>query len=211
MLAFRNATLVDASGERDADLAIDGKEIAAVGDLSTNANQDLLLDGMYVAPGLLDTHVHLMLDARPGQNGSYTDREPYSRLAYRASDNLRTALANGVTAVRDLGGKKAVSIEAGRAVRQGTIQGPRVQACGEPIAITGGHAYHMATEVDGPAEAMKAARKQIKRGATVIKCMASGNMLVRDRQGPPELTREELSAIVPVASDKSGLHALCHP
>ena len=40
--------------------------------------------------------------------------------------------------------------------------------------MTGGHAYFIAREADGPDEMRKAAREQLKRGADIIKMMATG-------------------------------------
>jgi imidazolonepropionase-like amidohydrolase len=201
MLTLRNATIVDTDGHRTGNVVIEDGQITAVGDSADGKTVDL--SGRYLAPGLIDTHVHLMMDARPAGTAEYTSREPRSKLAYRAVDNLQRAASVGVTTVRDLGSQASIAIEAGEAVEKGWIDGPRVRACGEPIVVTGGHANHMGYEADGVAEVKKATRKQLKRGASVIKCMSSGNMLVEGQRGPPELDRSELEAIVDVAHKKN--------
>lgn len=169
----------------------------------SNVNTSVDLSEMYLAPGLVDAHVHLMMDGRPVRRTRYTERNSTATLAYRITRNLRTALECGVTALRDLGAQGSVAIDAAEAVLEGTIEGPCIRACGHPIAITGGHAHYMCVEVDGEAEARAATRAQLKRGATVIKCMASGgNLFGESVRGPPELEPDELKAIVRAAHAK---------
>ena len=75
--------------------------------------------------------------------------------------------------------------------------------------MTGGHGWKIGRECDGPSEARKAAREQIKAGATVIKIMATGGNLTPGPQGAPQLSEEEIRAAVEEAH-KSGKRTTTH-
>lgn len=67
--------------------------------------------------------------------------------------------------------------------------------------MTGGHGNWFGREADGPAEVRKAAREQLKAGADVLKCMATGGVLTEGAvTGAPELTPEELAAFTDAAA-----------
>src|SRR5690606_37403639 len=60
-LLFRNALLIDGSGEaaRNADLAIAAGRVAAIGRLDPGAAAAVRdLDGLALAPGFIDVHTH---------------------------------------------------------------------------------------------------------------------------------------------------------
>ncbi len=200
MLVVRGADVVDATGIREADVAIEDGEIVSVGDVP-DADEEIDASGKFVAPGLIDSHVHLMMDGRPDPASAVGESE--TMLAYRATANLASALDSGVTTVRDLGAPASLALDAGRAVEEGVIDGPRVLACGENVVMTGGHGHWFGREADGRAEVKKAAREQLKRGADVIKCMATGGVLTEGAiTGAPELEEDELTALVEAASAK---------
>lgn len=200
MIALRNGTVVDADGVREADLGLEGDEIVAVGSVD-EADEVFDLDGAYVVPGLIDSHVHLMMDGRPDPMATVQESE--TMLAYRAAKNLSDALSVGVTTIRDLGAPASLAIDAGSAVRDGVLDGPRVVACGENVVMTGGHGHWFGREADGIAEVTKAAREQLKRGAAVVKCMATGGVLTEGAvTGAPELSEAEITALVEAASAK---------
>ncbi|WP_254768496.1 metal-dependent hydrolase family protein [Salinilacihabitans rarus] len=198
MLVLRGGTVVDADGARTADVAVEGGSIAAVGDVDADPDRELDVSDRFVAPGLIDTHVHLAFDGRPDVS-TYRTESPYAG-AYRVAANLRRALDAGVTTVRDLGSWGSMAVDAGRAVADGTIPGPRVVAAGEAVTMTGGHGHWFGREADGADEVRAAAREQLKRGADVVKCIATGGVLTPGtRTGAPELTRAELDAAAAVA------------
>lgn len=59
-LIIRNGTIVDGSGAPrfTADIAISGDKIAAVGDITETARQEVDASGMIVTPGWVDVHTH---------------------------------------------------------------------------------------------------------------------------------------------------------
>jgi imidazolonepropionase-like amidohydrolase len=163
-----------------------------------------------ILPGLVDAHVHLVLDASPDvQAGLAGDTPPVAAL--RAAANARRHLAAGVTAVRDLGAPAGTVL--GLASLVGTVlfpEAPRIVAAGEVLTITGGHGYFMGREVDGADGFRRAARAQIKAGARVLKVMATGGVITR--QGTPggaAATVDELRAVVEEAH-QVGLMVAAH-
>lgn len=201
--------MADVEGTRRADVAVTGGEIVAVGD--PGAAADAVDDGSsedvtridasdrVVAPGLIDAHVHVMMDGRPDVSTAVSDSD-YTA-SYRAASNLEAAVSAGVTAVRDLGSRGTLALDAGEAVASGDLTGPRVLACGRNVIMTGGHGNWFGREADGPAEVRKAAREQLKAGADVLKCMATGGVLTEGAvTGAPELTPEELDAFTDAAA-----------
>jgi imidazolonepropionase-like amidohydrolase len=200
MLKLTGGRVADVDGTREADVGIEDGRIVAVGSVG-DADEVVDVSGQYVAPGLVDAHVHLFMDGRP--NAESMQRDSTATASYRAAANLRTALDAGVTAVRDLGAPGGVALDARAAVEAGVLPGPRVAACGQNITMTGGHGHWIGVEADGPEEVRKAAREQVKNGADVVKCMATGGVLTTGaKTGSPELTQAELEALVDAASAK---------
>ena len=219
MHVLRGGRVADVDGTRAADVAIADGEVVAVGDpaavdaavvgdaaiggddVATDAAEPTETDvsGRVIAPGLIDAHVHLMMDGRPDVATATADSD-YTA-SYHAARNLRAAAEAGVTAVRDLGARDTLAIDASEAVADGVLVGPRVVACGRNVIMTGGHGNWFGREADGPAEVRKAAREQLKAGADVLKCMATGGVLTEGAvTGAPELTPAELAAFTDAAA-----------
>jgi imidazolonepropionase-like amidohydrolase len=206
MHLIRGGRVVDADGSRAADVAVADGEVVAVGpdavdEIGGEDAVDTRTDatGAVVAPGLIDAHVHVMLDGRPDISTAVADSD-YAA-SYRAAGNLRDALEAGVTTVRDLGSRGTLALDAGEAVAAGDLPGPRVLACGRNVIMTGGHGNWFGREADGPSEVRKAAREQLKRGADVLKCMATGGVLTEGAvTGAPEMTPDELAAFTDAAA-----------
>jgi imidazolonepropionase-like amidohydrolase len=165
--------------------------------------------GKTVCPGLMNAHVHVCFD------GS-VDPEPAFRAesdvgaALGALPRLAEILARGVTTVRDLGGKEAVTLGLADAVERGVVRGPRILAAGRVITMTGGHGHWMGIEVDGADAARRAARTMIKAGARVIKLMATAGMMTSGQlAGAPQLTINEMTACVEEAH-KAGVPVTAH-
>ena len=214
-LLIENGTIADADGTLAADVAIDpdAGEIVAVGDTSDATAEADEIDhidasGRYVAPGLIDSHVHLSMDGRADTQAA--TQEPVTNHAMTAAANCRAAVENGVTTVRDLGSPGALAIDAATAVADGRLVGPRVVACGRTIVMTGGHGHWFGREADGPSEVRKAAREQLKRGAGVLKCMATGGVLTTGAQtGAVELLPDELREVADAAR-QAGVASAAH-
>jgi imidazolonepropionase-like amidohydrolase len=166
----------------------------------------------FVMPGLIDAHVHLTFeydsDARLRRV-----TEDDADAALRGSVYARRTLEAGFTSVRDLGGGPAV-FALRDAIASGLIPGPRMLVAGYAISPTGGHGDRtngyrddLFDEpgaylgiADGPYEARKAVRAQVKRGADVIKLTATGGVLSNTSAGTDvQFKDDELEEIVSTA------------
>src|SRR5262249_20291645 len=130
------------------------------------------MQGKWLAPGLLNTHVHLGLKL-PGAAGLALANETDMELVLRMAENARKTLEAGVTTVRLVGEQKGADFALKAAIDGGAAVGPRIQTAGQVIVPTGGHGD---LEADGPFEMANAVRQQIKLGATWIKIAISGGI-----------------------------------
>ena len=170
------------------------------------------LSDSFVLPGLMDLHVHLTLEPKPGAHLRAATQSA-ADLALIAAGNARRLLEAGFTTVLDLGtGRRAHehAIYALRdAIRAGVTLGPRILAVGSPISMTGGSRTGRFADgveavvgpqgvCDGADDCRRAVREQVKRGADVISLYNTGSLLA---VAPPAqtFTDAELRAIVDTA------------
>ncbi|MBZ5199985.1 amidohydrolase family protein [Planomicrobium chinense] len=193
ILAFGSSDVIE-SGE----VLFNEEGILEVGQtVEGGGGKATLIDGagMTVLPGLIDSHVHLGMDASPDPFAKMKDESP-ADIAYRAVQQGTQFLAAGITAVRNLGTRYNADISYRNAVQAGTITGPRVFAAGRPIVMTGGHGHVMAIEADGVDAVTRAAREQLKAGADVLKVMATGGVLTKGTDpGAVQLSEEEMRCV----------------
>jgi imidazolonepropionase-like amidohydrolase len=142
-----------------------------------------------VLPGLIDSHTHLSSD-RAGNEGlaaAMTDSLPLA--SYETYWNATKTLHAGFTTVRNLGDEHGKVLALREAIRRGWVQGPRIIDAGESISTTGGHMdgrVGLAEEVepligtenlcDGVDDCRRAVRRQVGRGADVIKIATTGGV-----------------------------------
>ncbi|GAA3214930.1 amidohydrolase family protein [Actinocorallia longicatena] len=159
-----------------------------------------------VLPGLIDTHVHLVGDAGNGA----LDRLPElsgDDLSRTIEESLRLHLAAGVTTVRDLGDRDWSVVER----RDRGLPGlPSVLAAGPPITSRGGHCWNMGGEAEGEEGLREAVRERARRGADVVKIMASGGIMTPGTSvEASQFTRAELAVAVEEAH-AAGLPVTAH-
>jgi imidazolonepropionase-like amidohydrolase len=189
------------------------------------AAQLIDLQDSYVLPGLIDAHVHLASDA----GGVAAQLELVSKspaaLAYQAADNARKTLLAGFTTVRNLGDGDGVTLALRDAINAGIATGPRIIDAGNAISTTAGHMddslgfrdeLHSAMSVaentcDGVDDCRRAVRKQIGRGADVIKIATTGGVNSRIGAGiGRQMFEDEAGAIADTArlgNKKLAVHA----
>ena len=170
------------------------------------------LRAAFVLPGLIDAHVHLSFefdaDARVRRVS-----EDDATTALRGAVYARKTLEAGFTSVRDLGGGPAV-FALRDAIAAGRIPGPHMLVAGFAITPTGGHGDRTVGYreglfdepgaylgiADGPYEARKAVRAQVKRGADLIKLTSTGGVLSNTSAGTEvQFKDDELGEIVSTA------------
>jgi imidazolonepropionase-like amidohydrolase len=184
------------------------KEIGDAGALESRLPKDARvvdLSNSTVLPGLIDCHTHLTM--APQSLGPGGLRLSYPRQALMGARNARVTLEAGFTTVRNVGGAGYADIALRDAINVGDVRGPRMQASGPPLSITGGHGdenflgpqWHAMEEgvADGVAGVTAKVREDIKFGADVIKFMATGGVLSEgDNPALAQYSEEEMKAIV---------------
>ena len=213
-IVLENCTLLDfESGAMRADvnILIDGERIAEIDETRLGAKDARRIDmaGRTVMPGLMDAHVHVtatMMDLKKNAE------EPMSLTTARSGPIMKAMLARGFTTVRDAGG---ADWGIAAAVESGLLEGPRLFYSGHALSQTGGHGdmrprvwsgdtcaccvagAGLAIVVDGVPAVQKAAREELRRGATQIKIMASGGVASPDDPVDNlQFSADEISAIV---------------
>src|SRR6202142_3312308 len=144
--------------------------------------------GRTLMPGLIDSHVHVVLSEVVIRN---LESVPLPLMTARAADLMRRMLDRGFTTVRDTGGADWGLREA---TEKGLLPGPRLFIAGRAIGPTGGHsaarrrtdfsprcrccdAMSFAMGVaDGVSEVRRAVREEMRQGADHVKLMMSGGV-----------------------------------
>jgi imidazolonepropionase-like amidohydrolase len=212
-LLIHNATLIDGTGadvRPGISVFIEDGRIARVAPASAlKADRDATVidcSGRFLLPGLTDAHVHFSATEPDGRA-----TRPLAAFALRVAAFIEETLDQGFTTVRDAGGLDPAWAAV---VAKGLLRGPRILPSGAFLSQTGGHgdwrAPHQDTIesgigglvagfviCDGADELRKAARDQLRRGATQIKVMASGGAASpTDPIDATQFTVDELRAAV---------------
>ena len=209
-------------------IVVRGRKIESVGAAAVPAGAKVIdLGDATLLPGFIDAHVHL--SAQMSDNfyrDFYNDvlRFPAEQALYGAN-YAKATLEAGFTSVRDVGSGDHIALGLRNAINAGIIPGPRMLVANNPIGATAGHADNapyppekiapsgpLQGVCNGADECRAAVRYQIKYGADVIKFMPSGGVLsLTDPVDVPELTQEEMNAIVSEAHMwKRKVAAHCH-
>lgn len=215
VLAITNGTIIDGSGNDPfvGTLLIEEGRIISLGrnDQVSVPRDAVVIDAMggSILPGLIDCHVHFMLEFPDIMRGLTT--QPSLRLL-QGIPRMRATLEAGVTTVRDAGGTPAgLKI----AVERGIVPGPRMKVAVSLISQTGGHGdgffpccvdiglfgirfYDVPSGVaDGVEEVRKKTREILRAGADWIKLATTGGVLsASDAPTSSQLTVDEIAAAV---------------
>ena len=157
---------------------------------------DSVIDGTgyTLIPGLIESHAHLAMDASMNPF-AVIEKDSEAATGIKAYLDGLKFIESGITTIRNMGTKYDVDIEYRNMVRSGMLKGPRVIASGMLLTMTGGHGHAIGIECDNPDEARKAARLQIKKGADVIKLIATGGVLTPGSEiGAPQMSEEDMRA-----------------
>jgi imidazolonepropionase-like amidohydrolase len=194
-------------------ILVRGKSIEAIGDAATPAGAQVIdLGDATLVPGYIDAHTHMTGDYDESwTRGFYNSmmRLPVEQ-AYHAEHNAHVTLQAGVTTIREVGAADYIDVALRNAIEQGLAEGPRMLVSVHAIGSTGGHCDAPNFPVglvrefgekdgvcNGADSCRRAVREQLKYGADNIKICASGGVLSEtDPVDVPQLTPEELNAIV---------------
>lgn len=163
------------------------------------------LSAYTVLPGLIDAHTHLTFD--PGQTGFRGLGISVPREALIGARNARVTLEAGFTTVRNVAANGYADIALRDAINAGDVPGPRIDASGPALGITGGHCdsnllapeFHVFSlgVADGVSAVMAKVREDIKYGSDVIKFCATGGVLSKgDSPDLEQFSPEEMRALV---------------
>jgi imidazolonepropionase-like amidohydrolase len=219
-LAIHCGTLIDGVADqprRDVTVIVRGGRIEKL-DATAKPDASLpMLDlGDYTClPGLIDMHVHITERSEDTADYSiYLRRTPAEQQALSRQEAQATLLA-GFTTVRNVGVYTAWTDRDLRdAINRGDLAGPRMQVTGFYLTIPGGGgdlivpgvasadipARFHAGVARGAEQFRLKAQEGIDGGADLLKVIASGAVFgYGGVPGEPEMTQEEIRAVVQVA------------
>lgn len=174
------------------ELVVEGGTIREVSAKPINLAAANVVDcgGRTLMPGLIDSHVHVVLSEVAIRN---LESVPLTLMTARAADLMRRMLDRGFTTVRDTGGADWGLKEA---TEKWLLPGPRLFIAGRAIGPTGGHsdsrrrtdlsmsmrcqccnamAFSMGI-ADGISEVRRAVREEMRQGCDQVKIMMSGGV-----------------------------------
>jgi imidazolonepropionase-like amidohydrolase len=220
-ILFRNANLVlDGSAElqTSCDVLVQDDRIHSVSPTPIDCDEVTVIDvaGKTLMPGLIDAHAHITGLSLSPKNIHY----PASAIVLACADYLRSSLMDGFTTIREAGG---ADYSIARLLAEGSIVGPRLFYSGRALTQTGGGADFrtsnelidpcghvspfsvMSVIADGIDEVRKAAREELRKGATQIKLFASGGVVFPSEAHSTlyEFSEEELRAAVEEAKSRN--------
>ena len=192
-VVFANCAVLDGTikeRREDYHVLVEGNRIREISDrpLRSAAAETIDLKSRTLMPGLIDAHVHVLaVDAALAR----LSERPVTLLTLQAAKVLEGMLQRGFTTIRDAAGADGGLAEA---VEDGLVHGPRIFPSGMALSQTGGHGdtrprtqpvdtcaccaggLAMSRIADGVAECRRAARDELRKGATQIKIVASGGV-----------------------------------
>ncbi|HAT2040028.1 TPA: amidohydrolase family protein [Legionella pneumophila] len=165
--------------------------------------------GKTLMPGLIDAHAHVTGLTLSPKNIFYSEAEIF----LAAATYLKNSLFYGFTTLREAGG---ADFRIAQLLDNKSIPGPRLFYSGRALTQTGGGADFrkpneqidpcghvgsfstMSVIADGVDEVRKAAREELRKGATQLKVFASGGVVFPSLSNSTlyEYSEEELSTIV---------------
>ena len=195
-------------------VVVTGNKIVSVGASTVPAGAATLDFGdATLLPGFIDAHTHLSFAYSDDYKQAQLDtlQKTVPELTLDATANATATLMAGFTTVRDVGSAHYIDVGLRNAIRSGRLVGPRMLVSVHSIGSTGGHCDHGGFReglfgretgpidgvVNGAEEARRAVRLNVKYGADIIKTCATGGVLSpTDDVDTPQMTQEELNALV---------------
>src|SRR5438477_9433104 len=172
------------------EMVVDGDKIREASDKPIKLSQAEVVDcgGRTLMPGLVDSHVHVVLSEVSLRN---LESVPLTLMTARAAELMRGMLDRGFTSVRDTGGADWGLKEA---TEKWLLPGPRLFIAGRALGPTGGHSdgrrrtdfgvrcqccsalsFSMGI-ADGVSAVRRAVREEMRQGCDQVKIMMSGGV-----------------------------------
>jgi imidazolonepropionase-like amidohydrolase len=211
---FKNFELLDPeAGELRGghELVVEGGTIKEVSSKPIKLGTANVVDcgGRTVMPGLIDSHVHVVLSEVVIRN---MESVPLTLMTARAASLMKGMIDRGFTSVRDTGGADWGLKEA---TEKGLLPGPRLFIAGRALGPTGGHSdgrrrtdlgsrcqccnaltFSMGI-ADGVSEVRRAVREEMRQGCDQVKIMMSGGVASPyDPLDSLQFSMEEVTAAV---------------
>lgn len=228
-ISIINGTIIDGTGRdpipNGGVIIADGR-IVAVGPLDSLSGwrdgTQIDAAGGTILPGLIDCHVHVVLENYTPHNWM---QQPFSYRFYAAIDHMRRTLDAGITTVRDAGG---ADLGIKQAVDRGLVMGPRMQISIAIMSTTGGHLDGMLPSgfntqlflpypgfpdgiADGIDVVRRTAREILRAGADIIKICSTGGVLSpTDHPHFTQFSPDEIAVIVQEAAFRGGRKVMAH-
>ena len=197
----------------DAVVVVEGSRISRVGGDAPPPEGARIVDlgDATLLPGFIDAHAHLgfEFDADYYRHQFNLLMRFPAEQAHYAGVYARRTLEAGFTTVRNVGSRYFLDVGLRNAIDAGVIPGPRILTAAHSISATGGSCDQPPFPPDriapkqplegvcnGPEQCREAVRNQMKWGADVIKVCVSGGVLSYDPVDVPQLTADEIRAIV---------------
>ena len=209
---YKNANLLDGENpaRRGTTIVVEGDRITTVtsgASTPPKATDEVIdLGGLTLMPGMVSGHYHAAY-SQSGDHAVPMDA-PESRQAYQALGNVQTALRLGYTSLVGAGTFFDIDANLAASIDSGAVTGPRLIPSSRAITPSpvGDREDSPYINHEGPDAVREATRREIERGAKVIKLFAaSGHALL----GTREMTEDELRAAVEVA-DEHGVRTRAH-
>ncbi|HKI01436.1 MAG TPA: amidohydrolase family protein [Thermoanaerobaculia bacterium] len=218
VVALKAARLFDGRGDAavaNGVVIVEGGKIRAAGSgIPIPAGARVIdLGDATLLPGLIDAHTHLTIESTDNWLQETLDgfRRTTPEVAIRATAYARKILMAGFTTVRDVGSGDYIDVGLRNSIDGGVVPGPRMMVAVHALGARGGHCddggFPFGFFGDEPGIELGIAsgadqfrdsvRFQVKYGADVIKICATGGVLsLNDEVDTPQLTQEEMNAIV---------------
>ena len=186
-------------------IAVEGDAIVAVG--RGLKGEDC--GGLTVIPGLIDAHVHMVLDPALSSAAEQVAEAPdivRRKMVARSEAMLRA----GITTARDLGGGAWLELELRDRINAGEVAGPRLLCAGQPITSIGGHCHFWGGEAADLQAAQAVIERQQAHGVDLIKLMATGGMLTPQSQPKDAQFDQATTSAIVAAANARGFDVAAH-
>lgn len=227
---FTHATVLDGTADMEPRphttvVVNDEGRIAAIGaaeEIVPPANaQEIDLKGAYLAPGLVNLHVHLCGSGKPtsaGAAGDLIDKvvgNPIGMWYLRRiiKKHAQQQLASGVTTVRSVGDPGFADVDVRDAINAGKYQGPRLLTSGVGVTVPNGHGAGLFAHIaKTPEQAREIVRDCFARKCNLVKLFITGGVFDAEKEGEPGVLRmsPEIAAAAVDEAHKLGMATAAH-